>query len=184
MKISRASTLKDVAFAVCTALDRTGVVAVLTGGSAATVYAPDACQSRDLDFIVEFRAEGADANAILESLGYRLVQDHYEHGASTLLLEFPQGPLAVGGELIKEWETLREKDQLLHIINPTDSCRDRLAGFLFWSDRGSLEQAVAVARAQNRSVDLEIIRHWCESEGYTAGYSEFERALRRAMPDQ
>jgi hypothetical protein len=46
------ATLTDVAFAVCSALDRIGERAVLCGGSAATYYAPDAYQSRDLDFVL------------------------------------------------------------------------------------------------------------------------------------
>ena len=183
MTIARDSTVKDVALVVCTALDNAGIVAVLTGGSAATVYAPHAYQSRDLDFIIEFRKRDVDANAVLESLGYSLVQDHYEHAENPLLLEFPQGPLAVGGELINKWDTIREKNFLLHIISPTDSCRDRLAGFLYWNDRGSLEQALAVAEAQNTEVDLEIIRRWCESEGHAAAHREFEQALRQRMSD-
>ena len=52
--ITATSTLADVAFAVCTALHTNGGVAVLTGGSAATYYAPDAYQSRDLDFLHAF----------------------------------------------------------------------------------------------------------------------------------
>jgi hypothetical protein len=163
---------------VCSALDRAGIVAVLTGGSAATVYAPHAHQSRDLDFIIESRAEDSDAGMVLESLGYRRVQDHYEHSENPLLLEFPQGPLSIGGELIRTWDTMRDKQYRLHIISPTDCCRDRLAGFLFWRDRGSFEQAVSVGRAQKRRVDLEAVRTWCDSEGHADDYQEFERTLK------
>jgi hypothetical protein len=177
MKITESTSLRDVAFAVCTALHRAGVTAVLTGGSAATVYAPDAYQSRDLDFIVEFRSAGADARGALIALGYRLVGDHYEHNENSLDLEFPKGPLAVGGDLIREWETLQDGDLLLHIIKPTDCCRDRLAGFLFWNDRGSLDQAVAVARAQRDMMDVGAVESWCESEGHSGKFAEFERAL-------
>lgn len=177
MRISRTSSLRDVAFVVCTALRKGGVEAVLTGGSAATVYAPRAYQSRDLDFIVTFRKGQPDAPAILESLGYREVHDHYEHGDNALILEFPQGPLAVGGELIKAWDTLRERGMVLHIISATDSVRDRLAGFLFWNDRGSLDQAVAVARSKRRKVDLGIVGRWCRSEGKAGEFEEFKRAL-------
>ncbi|HEU4364375.1 MAG TPA: hypothetical protein VFT13_02810, partial [Candidatus Krumholzibacteria bacterium] len=154
MKVTRDSSLRDVAFVVCTALHRGGIEAVLTGGSAATVYAPQAYQSHDIDFIVTFHKRESDARNILVSLGYREVRDHYEHADSELILEFPQGPLAVGGELIREWDTLHERETMLHIIKPTDSCRDRLAGFLFWNDRGSLDQAVAVARARRDDVDM------------------------------
>jgi len=179
MKISRSTSLSDTAFAVCSALDEAGITAVLTGGSAATVYAPHAYQSRDLDFIVELRARGSNANEALISLGYQLEVDHYLHNENPLILEFPSGPLAVGGDLIREWDTLRKEDYLLHIINPTDSCRDRLAGFLFWNDRGSLEQAVAVAAAQTPRVNLEAIRSWCNSESRLEKFMEFERTLRQ-----
>lgn len=177
MKIVRESSLTEVAFVVCTVLDEVGIVAVLTGGSAATVYAPSAYQSRDLDFVVELREGDVDANAKLQALGYRLVGDHYEHDQNTLLLEFPVGPLMVGGELIQKWDTIRQDSLLLRIITPTDSCRDRLAGFLFWSDRGSLHQALAVAKAQRQRVDFGIIRRWCELEGRMGEFREFERAL-------
>ena len=40
--INASSTLVEVAFEVCTALDASGYTAVLTGGSAATFYAPAA----------------------------------------------------------------------------------------------------------------------------------------------
>ena len=177
MTITASTGLRDVAFVVCTALHREGVTAVLTGGSAATVYAPEAYQSKDLDFIVEFRSQGADAAGALANLGYRLAGDHYEHIENPLLLEFPKGPLAVGGDLIRDWETLRDGDLLLHIIKPTDCCRDRLAGFLFWNDRGALDQAVAVARAQTEMVNIEAVRAWCDSEGHAEKFAEFERAL-------
>ena len=36
------SSLTDVAFAVCTALHEAGYTVILTGGSAATFYAPEA----------------------------------------------------------------------------------------------------------------------------------------------
>ena len=177
MKVSGGDSLRDVALVVCTALHRGGIEAVLTGGSAATVYAPHAYQSHDIDFVVTFHAPESNARDILAALGYRVVHDHYEHADNELILEFPEGPLAVGRELIQEWDTLRERGMLLHIIKPTDSCRDRLAGFLFWNDRGSLDQAVAVAKARRREVDLDVIRRWCRSEGKADAFREFEREL-------
>jgi hypothetical protein len=177
VKVSRSSSLRDVAFVVCTALHEAGIEAVLTGGSAATVYAPQAYQSRDIDFVVTLQRRESNARDVLASLGYREVHDHYEHADNELVLEFPEGPLAVGRELIREWDTLRERGMQLHIIKPTDSCRDRLAGFLFWNDRGSLVQAVAVARARQKDVDLGIIRSWCRTEGKADAFREFEREL-------
>ena len=180
MRISADSSLRAVAFIVCTALDRAGLTAVLTGGGAATVYAPSAYQSRDLDFVLQFRGSTSEGPRALSLLGYRLSGNVYVHEESELTLDFPPGPLMVGGDVLGRWDTLREDELLLHIIDPTDSCRDRLAGFVFWNDRGSLHQALAVASSERTRVDLERIRDWCRREGKKEGFHEFERRLRAA----
>ena len=56
------------------------------------------------------------------------VRGTYRHPGTPLTLEFLDGPLAVGGEVVSTWgfgSTLRAK--VLHIITPTDCVRDRLA---------------------------------------------------------
>jgi len=160
---------------VCTALDHSGTTAVLTGGSAATVYAPEAYQSRDLDFVLTFR--GGDAASDIAALGYASTGGTYIHSENKLTLEFIDGPLQVGRDVLTGYDTLRDGSQLLHIIVPTDSCRDRLAGFMFWNDHASLAQAVAVARAQ--TVDLKKIEAWCRREQHHASFLELTRALDR-----
>jgi hypothetical protein len=71
MSIGRETTLRDLAFLVCTELDASGATAVLTGGSACTVYAPDAYQFRDFDFIFQFSAGIFPvADAPLKNLGF------------------------------------------------------------------------------------------------------------------
>lgn len=160
---------------MCTALDHVGVQVVLTGGSAATVYAPEAYQSRDLDFIITRSVEGARADQALEKLGYVLQGQVYVHSVNPLTLDFRPGPVAIGGDPITEWDTLVEQTRHLNILKPTDACRDRLAGFLFWNDRGSLEQAVAIARA--RPVNLGAIRRWCARERAEEKFREFKRQL-------
>jgi hypothetical protein len=75
--IRRTSTLAEVAFAVCTALERSGFRAVLTGGSAATYYAPEAYQSGDLDFVITLR--GKEGEKALASLGFERKGDFYRH---------------------------------------------------------------------------------------------------------
>src|SRR5205085_194260 len=171
------STLADVAFAVCTALERGGITAVLTGGSAATYHAPAAIQSDDLDFIITMHAPNGDA--LLRSIGYGRQADYYVHDASPLPLEFPPGPLAVGDDLITSWQTVRRRREVLHVLSPTDSCRDRLAGFLFWNDFASLEQAIAVHAACRDRVDLDRVRDWCVRERQPHKYDLFARRLAR-----
>ena len=160
--ITATSTLADVAFAVCTALERAGFVVVLTGGSAATFYAPDAYQSKDLDFVIALR--GSAGEQALKAIGFERKGDYYLHSASPFLLEFPPGPLAIGEDQVTTWSTIRRQGEVLHVLSPTDSCRDRLASFLFWNDFSGLEQALAVFRARRDEVDWRVIRDWCQRE--------------------
>lgn len=175
MSIAADSSLREVAFCVCDGLRRAGITAVLTGGSAATVYAEGAYQSRDLDFVLTLAVAGG--GQVLAGLGYRQVGGIYEHVLNPLTLDFPPGPLMVGGDLVSAWDTLRDGERCLHILTPTDCCRDRLAGFLFWNDRGSLAQALAVERAQRPRIDLAAIRIWCEREGQAEKFAEFAAAF-------
>jgi hypothetical protein len=169
--IGPTSSLTDIAFAVSTALDRKGFHAVLTGGSAATYYAPEAYQSGDLDFVITLK--GAGGEAALSALGFIRRGDFYRHPRSHLVLEFPKGPLAIGDDLIKAWSTVRRDDEVLYVLLPTDSCRDRLASFLFWNDFSGLEQALAVYRARPSEVDLNVIEDWCRREGHSQRFRLF-----------
>lgn len=180
MRITSDSTLRQVAFIVCTALQRVGVTAVLTGGSAATIWSGGAYQSHDCDFIISFHEKDAPAEETLRLLGYTEYGGTYRHKESPFTLEFPPGPLSVGDEIISKWDTLRESDLLLHILTPTDSCRDRLAAFYHWTDYSSLSVAVAVA--QRNQIDMARIRTWSDIEGASAKYAQFRRALSAAEP--
>jgi hypothetical protein len=169
--IGPTSSLTDVAFAVCTALDRQGFHAVLTGGSAATYYAPEAYQSGDLDFVITLNGTGGET--ALAALGFIRKGDFYRHPLSHFLLEFPHGPLAVGDDLIKSWNTVHRDDEVLYVLSPTDSCRDRLASYLFWNDFSGLEQAIAVFHARAPEVDLKVIENWCRRENRSQKFSLF-----------
>ena len=173
--INASMTLRQVAFVVCTALDRQRIRAVLSGGGAATLYAPEEYQSRDIDWVTQWRcAAGAQ---VLEELGYVLTGQQYAHPANPFTLDFPPGPLMVGDDVITEWDTWEEGDQLLHIISPTDSVRDRLAAYLHWNDANSLEVALAVARQQ--TIDMNVIEAWCKREGRPERFATFARRLGR-----
>ncbi len=171
--ITAKSSLTDIAFEVCTALGRQRFTAVLTGGSAATYYAPNAYQSLDLDFVITFR--GADGEKALHDLGFRRKGHFYVHARSAFSLDFPVGPLAIGEDLVTSWDTIRRRGKVLHLLTPTDSCRDRLASYLFWNDLAGLEQAIAVYAAQKKRVSLKSIAEWCRREGQGQKFELYER---------
>jgi hypothetical protein len=173
--IRAASTLTEVAFTVCTALHRTGYTVVMTGGSAATFYAPRAYLSGDIDFVITLK--GAGGEDALARLGYHRKGDYYVHSSSRFSLEFPPGPLAIGDDFVDSWKTFHRKRQLLHVLSPTDACRDRLASFLFWNDFRGLQQALDVCQAQRRKVDLDVVRTWCLRERQAEKFQLFKQRL-------
>ena len=73
--IRPSSTLTEVAFSVCTALHRAGYTVVMTGGSAATFYAPRAYVSDDIDFVITLKGTGGEE--ALKQLGYHRKGDYY-----------------------------------------------------------------------------------------------------------
>lgn len=173
--ITESSILRDIGFIVGSALDRAGVTAVLSGGGAATIWAPDAIQSEDLDFILTMHRATASAQEALAALGFERDNDEYRHPVTKYFLEFPPGPLSIGDELITSWSTLEQGELCVHVLSPTDSCRDRLAAFYPWNDRSSLTAALAIARAQSSRMDFYCIPKRSEKEGSLEKYLEFER---------
>jgi len=176
LNIGPQTTLRELAFLVCTALDRQGTVAVLSGGGAATVYAPDVNQSRDLDFILSYTALGVKAavQPLLE-LGFEESGGMYRHPTSPFTVEFPPGPLGIGNEFITAWDTMEEGELVLHVLSPTDCVRDRLAWFLHYNDFSALEQALGVAR--KNPINLDRIQQWCIAEGKPEKFVVFRSRL-------
>jgi hypothetical protein len=171
------ATLRDVAFAVGTALDREGVHAVLCGGSAATFYAPDVYQSEDLDFVLTFATDGAIVKRALATIGYAFnPSSMFVHPDSHFTVEFPKGPLAIGAEVVERFDTLREGARTVHIVTPVDSVRDRLNKYAAWDDFSALRAAVGVALETN--VDLDEVQAFMQREGQGIFHERFEQAFR------
>ena len=162
--IDEASTLDDVAFAVCTALDHNRIEAILTGGSAAAHYAPIAVQSLDADFVLRFSVGGGES-AALATIGYtRTPGRFYAHPRSPCTVEFPVGPLAIGTELVQEWSTERRDEEALHVLPPTDCVRDRFIAYYAWGDLSALASALHVARATADRFDERAFVAWARRE--------------------
>jgi hypothetical protein len=173
--IDAASSLVDVAFHVCTHLANRGITAVLTGGSAATYYAPDAYQSKDIDFVLEFALTTKAVATAMADAGFSRSGSVYSCPDTILTVDLIEGPIAVGSEIISDYVRVEDKRGVLLTISATDSVRDRLAAFIHWNDRNSLDQAVAVAR--NNKIDLVVVEAWCRAEGGAQKFEAFKRLL-------
>ncbi len=178
MTLSASSGLGEVAAAVGSALERHGVVAVLTGGACASLWSGGRHQSLDLDFIVTAPVPRKRQDEAMASLGFVRAGDRYVHPLVRFWVEFPRGPLGIGSDLAVRPVGIPVGRRRVRGLSATDSCRDRLAAFYFWADRQSFEVAIWIA-VENR-VGLKRIREWSRREGHGAGFEEFLSALARA----
>jgi len=175
--ISSESSLVDVAFTVCTALDRAGILAVLVGGSAATYYAPQKYQSRDIDFVIKSEKQQSRGSTALASLGFSRDGETYIHPETRYTLDFPAGPLRIGSDAVSEHEAVRRDGEVLYVLSRTDCVRDRLAAFYFWDDGQSLLTALDVARSGE--IDVASIEQWSDREHQQEKYQRFVAMLSR-----
>ena len=172
-------SLTDIAFEVCSALRSADVAAVLVGGSAAAFHAPNALMTRDLDFVLHLELfglpeRGAEA---LRLLGFKSTNTAgtLSHEDITYTLEILSGPLAIGAEQIRTWDTHTKGDRVLHTISATDSVKDRLGHAIHFKDLSAARQAAEIAKVH--PIDLAAVRTWCTAEGSEATYTYFEAFL-------
>lgn len=174
-EIDCSTSLLEIASLVSQALDAAGIVAVLSGGAAVSLYGENEYESVDLDFITS--ARNADIAKAVEPLGFRYSEGKKDlvHASSDYTIEFPPGPLAFGNTLVSERTTAVVETEFgpLRVITPTQSVMDRLAHYVSWHDNQAFDQSVMVARRCR--IDWDEIERWVEREGASA---EIVRRLR------
>ena len=180
--INRDSTFEDVVFAVASVLERHDIIGVLTGGSAAVIYAPNSVSSFDADFVLESTPEKRLLGHALAEIGFTpsATFGMFEHPDSSFTIDFPRGPLAVGGDYIRETAIITRGTRRLRILKPTDCVRDRLSHFYHWNDYLALDAAVNVARANRDQIDIDDLQRWTVREG-THPSQSFEEKFREFL---
>ena len=178
MKLTARSSLSQVVACVAEALAGAGIRCVLTGGACASLYTRGAYQSSDLDFVIQGTVSQSELDAAMATSGFTRRENEYVHPGSGFFVEFPPGPLAIGGDSRIQPVQYRVRSRTLLALSATDSCRDRLAAFYFWNDRQSLRTAVEIAVCH--AVDFDTIRKWSSDEGHGPAHDEFRRELARA----
>ncbi len=162
-------------------LDAAGIRSVLVGGAVVSIYTEGLYRSGDLDLVTD----GVDRDrlkAVLKQLGFEPSRSRYfKHPACThLFLEFPRGPVEIGEEFPIVPEEMEVEGRALRLLSPTDSVKDRLAGYIHWRNRSYFDQALLICRSQQQRVDLVAVRKWCEREGGAAAYQELIEQLQGA----
>lgn len=158
-------------------LQKRGISVVLSGGSAVSFYSSDKYVSKDLDLINTNFARRSKIRSAMEALGFHEQGRYFVSQETQFLVEFPDGPLAVGEEPVKETREFKLATGTLRIVSATDCVKDRLCAFYFWNDQQGLTQAILVAKSQN--VELEEIKRWSRVEGKEQQYEIFKERLNR-----
>jgi hypothetical protein len=148
---------------------------VLSGGSAVSFYSSDKYVSKDLDLINTNFARRSKIKSVMEKLGFHEQGRYFVNTETQFFVEFPDGPLSVGEEPVKEISEFELVTGTLRVVSATDCVKDRLCAFYFWNDQQGLAQAVLVAQSQN--VDMKEIRRWSKSEGKEQEYEIFKKKL-------
>ena len=97
---------------------------------------------------------------------------------SHLLIEFPPGPVELGEQYPVIPDEVEFAGYKLKLLSPTDSIKDRLAGYIHWGTRDLFDQALLVYRNQKCRIHLQEIEKWCHGEGGSAQFTEFQTAVK------
>ncbi len=156
-------------------LEKEKIIVVLSGGSAVSFYSSNKYVSKDLDLINTNFARRSKIKSVMEKLGFYEKGRYFVNPEAQFFVEFPDGPLSVGEEPVKEVNQFELPTGTLRIVSPTDCVKDRLCAFYFWKDQQGLEQAVLVTKSQD--VNLKEIKRWSKAEGKEQEYEVFKKRL-------
>jgi hypothetical protein len=173
-RVAEARSCEELAALVCDTLERHGIRVALSGGAVVSIYSDGDYVSYDLDFVPTGLARRVDA--AMEELGFRQQGRHWRHPDTRYWVEFPPGPVQVGGAVVTDFAERSTRLGVLRLLGPTECVMDRLAGYYHWSDPQCLEQALAVAR--RHPLDLARIEAWSRREGAGRRYQTFVERLR------
>lgn len=162
-------------------LEGEGIRSVLVGGAVVAIYTEGLYRSGDLDMVPDDFGRNRLPEA-LAKIGFKPTQSRYfKHPLCPhLFLEFPRGPVEIGEQYPVIPAEIQMDGRTLRLLSPTDSVKDRLAGYIHWKSRANFDQAVLICLRQRRRVDLHAVRDWCAGEGGQNAFDEMIARLEEA----
>lgn len=143
-----------------------------------SIYTEGLYRSGDLDMVPDDL--GRDRlPEVLARIGFEQTRSRYfKHPACAhLYLEFPRGPVEIGEQFPVTPDQIEVEGRTLRLLSPTDSVKDRLAGYIHWKTRANFDQAVLICRRQRERVHLDAVRTWCTGEGGESAFGELIQRL-------
>ena len=167
-------TIVELGALICESLRAEGVPTTLSGGACAEIYSNKKYVTGDLDFVVNYfwPRYSQIIERVMSALGFEKKGRIFINKMVAYSVEFPPGPLSVGEDYQIQPVELELKTGLLSLLSPTDSAKDRLAGYFHGNDAQCLEQALMIC--QMNEVDMDNIRRWATNEGRPDRFKEFE----------
>jgi len=178
MKAVKAMSLGEVAAFVCAHLKKHGVEAVLSGGACVSIHTSARYESFDLDFVERTTTGRKRVKQVLAQMGFVEKGRYFVHPDTAFFIDVLAGPLAVGGEPVREIQELTFSTGRLALLSPTECVKDRLAAYYHWNDQESLAQALLVA--ESKGIDLEEIERWSAKEGKSPEFKSIRTKLVKA----
>ncbi len=170
-------TIEELCAQVSNHLHKEDIPVVLVGGACVTIYSGNEYQTRDLDFVQRYDAKRKDLTTSLAKIGFTEKNRFFEHPDTDYFLEFPSGPISVGGQAIHDFSEVDTEFGKLILLTVTDICKDRLAAFYYWQDKQSLQQAINIA--SDNDVNINDIEEWSSKEGMSDKFEQFKSGYKK-----
>ena len=97
MKQIRNMSQSELAAFIQDSLQEAGIRVVLSGGSAVSFYSSNKYVSKDLDLINASFARRSKIKSVMENMGFQEKGRYFVNPDTEFFVEFPDGPLSVGG---------------------------------------------------------------------------------------
>jgi hypothetical protein len=164
-------------------LSANGISSVLVGGSVVSIYTKGIYKSGDLDIVCNsFNLTIGDLIPIMKKIGFKKRKSgrHFEHPkCKHIFVEFLSPPVMIAEDFNILPDEILVEGKVIKILSPTDCIKDRLASFIYFKSRDSLEQALLVA--ENQPFDIKEIKRWIKNEGVQSseGFKEFLKEIKK-----
>jgi len=107
MKAIGKMTQVEVAAFVQSHLRKHKIYVTLSGGAAVSIYTVNRYVSADVDLVEDTYADRSKIKIAMEEIGFREKNRYFIHPDTQHIIEFPSGPLSVGGAPVKHIEEIR-----------------------------------------------------------------------------
>lgn len=174
--------ITELAVIVAQHLQSHGIEVVLVGGLAVEIYTENLYLTEDIDLVNTNYQAPKRLRAAMAELGFTKQGRVFVNASTSVTVEFPTAPLAVGNELIKKTVIAKTVSGSIPILRIEDVVKDRLAAFMHWRDHQSLVQAVMLMLKN----DLKPIKFksFCTSEDEVDHYTLFSKLWKVAKNAQ